>query len=200
MILGSVGGAGCVTVGLARYLAVTQRTALRKTICARPFCVAPVTESRVPFFTSATVRASEPELVRMSKSAVATRVPITAGSPVRDLARYWIAAQPRYRPLTTSANPRAVLPVVVTRVPSANTRMTAYVSPGPLRRFRAVVVTFTTPASTRLGGGRSAPRLRYRLATQADEPENLILDQPRILPISVTVCPRYSPPTTRAVV
>ena len=122
----------------------------------------------MPFLTSATVRAFGPLLVRMSRSAVATRVPITAGRPVRALARYWMLAQPRERPLTTSANPRAVLPVVVTRVPSANTRMTAYVSPGPLRRFRAVVVTLTAPASTRLGGGRSAPRLRYRLATQAD--------------------------------
>src|SRR5918997_624640 len=77
-----------------RYLAVTQRTALRKTIWARPFWVAPVTESRAPFLTSATVRASGPEVVRMSRSAVATRGPITAGSPVREPARDWIATQP----------------------------------------------------------------------------------------------------------
>ena len=90
-------------------------------IWARPFWVAPVTDSRVPFFTSATVRALAPLLVRMSRSAVATRVPITAGRPVRALARYCMLAQPLDRPTSTSANPRAVLPVVVTRVATRST-------------------------------------------------------------------------------
>ena len=103
----------------------------------------------------------------MSRSAVATRVPITAGRPAAELARYWIAAQPR-RSGHDLGESLGRLACVVTRVPSASTRMTLYVSPGPLRRFRAVVVTLTTPASTRLGGGSSRPLLRYRLATQAD--------------------------------
>ena len=68
--------------------------------------------------------------------------------------------------------------------------MTLYVSPGPVRRLRLVVAILTAPASTRLGGGRFLPRLRYRLATQAVEPENMILVQPRTLLTAVAVWPR----------
>ena len=78
----------------------------------------------MPFFTSATVRESAPLVVRMSRSAVATRVPMIAGRPVIELARYCMLDQPVDLPLTSWAQPRAVLPVMVTLVPSLRTLIT----------------------------------------------------------------------------
>ena len=93
-------------------------------ICARPFWMAPVTESAVPFLTSATVRAPAPLVVRISSFAVATRLPMIAGRPVVELARYCMVDQPVDLPLTSCAQPRAVLPVMVTFAPSLRTLIT----------------------------------------------------------------------------
>ena len=98
--------------------------------------------------------------------------------------------QPVDLPLTSWAQPRAVLPVMVTRAPSLRTLITWYERLGPVRRLRAVVVTLTVPAPIFFGAGRSAPLLRYLLATYAVEPANLILVQPCELLMTVTVWPR----------
>src|SRR5688572_9214860 len=101
----------------------------------------------------------------MSRSAVATRLPMTAGRPFIELARYCMLDHPVDLPLTSCAHPRAVLPVMVTLVPSLRTLITRWERPGPLRRLSAVVVTLTVPAPILLGGGRSFPLVRYLLAT-----------------------------------
>ena len=89
------------------------------------------------------------------------------GRPVAELARYCELDQPVNLPLTSWAQPRAVLPVIVTRVPSLRTLITLYESPGPVRRLRAVVVILTVPGSMLLGVGSLAPLVRYLLATWA---------------------------------
>src|SRR5215211_305480 len=124
VIFGSLGGEGRLLVSLVRYFAVTQRMRPLKMICARPFWIAPVTETALPFFTSGTFRESVPLVVRMSRSAVATRLPITAGRPYMELARYCMLDQPVDRPLTSSAQPRAVFPVMVTWAPPLRTLIT----------------------------------------------------------------------------
>src|SRR5215208_7484638 len=102
MILGKLGVVGPVAVGLDRYFAVTHLILLRKMICARPFCVAPVIASLVPFGTSVITLVPE-DVTQMFSAVMATRVPITRGRASVALARYWRLAQPRIRPWYTSA-------------------------------------------------------------------------------------------------
>src|SRR5215216_1719377 len=164
MILGRVGVVGPTEVGFDRYFAVTQRTLPWKMICARPYCVAPVMDSLVPSGTSVITLVPE-EVTQIFNSAMATRVPITRGSVYMELARYCMLDQPRVRPWYTSAKPRAVFPVMVTGVPPLITVITGYDSPGPVRRFSAVVVILTLPAPIWLGPGSEEPAVRYGLAT-----------------------------------
>src|SRR5687768_7593590 len=65
---------------LERYLAVTQRTALSKMICIRPFLTTPVMLSLVPRGTSVINRYLSAYVERMSNAAVAYRVPVILGS------------------------------------------------------------------------------------------------------------------------
>src|SRR5215217_496610 len=87
VILGRLGVVGPVAVGLDRYFAVTQLILLRKMICARPFCVAPVIASLVPLGTSVITLVPD-DVAQMFSTAIAMRVPITRGRASVELARY----------------------------------------------------------------------------------------------------------------
>ena len=63
-----------------RYLAVTQRAALSKMICIRPFLTTPVMLSLVPRGTSVISRYLSVVVERMFSVAVAYRVPVILGS------------------------------------------------------------------------------------------------------------------------
>src|SRR4029450_11231908 len=63
-----------------RCVAVTQRTALSKMICIRPFLTTPVILSSVPRGTSVISRYLSAYVERMSSGAVAYRVPMILGS------------------------------------------------------------------------------------------------------------------------
>src|SRR5215207_3395646 len=63
-----------------RYLAVTQRTALSKMICIRPFLTTPVILSLAPRGISVIKRYLSVCVDRMSSVAVAYRVPVILGN------------------------------------------------------------------------------------------------------------------------
>jgi hypothetical protein len=124
----------------------------------------PVTDSAVPFLTSATVRAPAQLVVRMSRSAVATLLPMIAGGH-----------SPSWRGSACSTNRwtcrRPAVPSHGRSCPACD--LGSFLEDldhsigeaGLVRRFSAVVVILTAPAPILLGCGSSFP---FREASTGD--------------------------------